>query len=92
MECQDQVIKFSSLGGATPPGLEKTGHVSRFLTRLPRRIIQETFKLKIISTQIPASERLSQEFWSSTWYRIMFKFLQVNTSTQSGVKPFAYST
>ena len=47
MECQDQVIRFSSLGGTTSIGLEQTGHVSRYLTSLPRRIIQETFKLKI---------------------------------------------
>ena len=67
MECQDKVIKFSSLRGSTPTGLEQTGHVSRFLTRLPKRIIQETFKLKNIGTQIPGAERLSQEFWSSTW-------------------------
>lgn len=80
IECQDQVIRFSSLGGKASTGLEQTGFVSRFLTRLPRRIIQETFKLKNISTQIPASERLGQEFWTSTWYRIIFKFLQVNTN------------
>ena len=74
MECQDQVIRFSSLGGTTSIGLEQTGHVSRYLTRLPRKIIQETLKLKNISTHKAASERLSQEFWTSTWYRIFLNF------------------
>lgn len=77
IECQGQVISFL-LCGVKLPGLEQTGLVSRFLTRLPRRIIQEPFKLKISVPRFQLQKGSSRVLDYRTWYQRIFKFLPVN--------------